>query len=275
MPKFLTQKQINNFEKDGFVSPLNILSVEECLQIKDELEDAEKTWPEAFEGTARNNPHLVFKFLDEIVHNKRLLDAVEDLIGISILAYHTVLFIKEPKDEGFVSWHQDGKYMGLSEDVGVTSWMALTESNALSGCMSMIPGSHKYMHEHIDTYGKNNILTRGQKIDAVDETKAVLTPLRPGQCSLHCPTVIHGSQPNKSDYRRIGFAIQTYMRTDIKQTLGRTSAQLVRGTDEHNNFDLLERPSINMETSQIKIRNKVNHEWGDILYNGAVEKRNY
>ena len=92
---------------------------------------------------------------------------------------------------------------------------------------------------------------------------------------MHCPTVIHGSQPNKSDYRRIGFAIQTYMRTDIKQTLGRTSAQLVRGTDEHNNFDLLERPSINMETSQIKIRNKVNHEWGDILYNGAVEKRNY
>ena len=273
MGKCLSDNQVEKFHTDGFLSPISVFSINEALELKDKLEDAEKIWPEAFSASARNNAHLNFEFLDSIVHNKNLLDAVEDILGPNILAYASTLFIKEPRDPGFVSWHQDGKYMGLSENIGITAWVALSEANGESGCMSMIPGSHEKMLAHKDTFGKDNILTRGQEVQNVDAGKAVDTPLRPGQASFHCPTVIHGSQPNRSKQRRIGFAIQTYIPTNVKSIHGRASAQLVRGIDTFGHFDLLQRPKRDMEEAQVTTRDRVNKEYADILYLGAKKTR--
>jgi chlorinating enzyme len=273
MGKCLSDSQVEKFHKDGFLSPINVFSTNEALELKDKLEDAEKIWPEAFSASARNNAHLNFEFLDSIVHNKNLLDAVEDILGPNILAYASTLFIKEPRDPGFVSWHQDGKYMGLSENIGITAWVALSEANGESGCMSMIPGSHEKMLAHKDTFGKDNILTRGQEVQNVEVGKAVETPLRPGQASFHCPTVIHGSQPNRSERRRIGFAIQTYIPTNVKSIHGRASAQLVRGIDTFGYFDLLKRPKSNMEETQVTTRDRINKEYANILYLGAKKTR--
>ena len=273
MGKCLSDRQVEKFHNDGFLSPINVFSINEASELKDKLEDAEKIWPEAFSASARNNAHLNFEFLDSIVHNKNLLDAVEDILGPNILAYASTLFIKEPRDPGFVSWHQDGKYMGLSENIGITAWVALSEANGESGCMSMIPGSHEKMLAHKDTFGKDNILTRGQEVQNVDAGKAVETPLRPGQASFHCPTVIHGSQPNRSEHRRIGFAIQTYIPTNVKSIHGRASAQLVRGIDTFGHFDLLQRPKRDMEEAQVTTRDRVNTEYADILYLGAKKTR--
>ena len=273
MGKCLSDRQVEKFHNDGFLSPINVFSINEASELKDKLEDAEKIWPEAFSASARNNAHLNFEFLDSIVHNKNLLDAVEDILGPNILAYASTLFIKEPRDPGFVSWHQDGKYMGLSENIGITAWVALSEANGESGCMSMIPGSHEKMLAHKDTFGKDNILTRGQEVQNVDVGKAVETPLRPGQASFHCPTVIHGSQPNRSKQRRIGFAIQTYIPTNVKSIHGRASAQLVRGIDTFGHFDLLQRPKRDMEEAQVTTRDRVNKEYADILYLGAKKTR--
>ena len=273
MGKCLSDRQVEKFHNDGFLSPINVFSINEASELKDKLEDAEKIWPEAFSASARNNAHLNFEFLDSIVHNKNLLDAVEDILGPNILAYASTLFIKEPRDPGFVSWHQDGKYMGLSKNIGITAWVALSEANGESGCMSMIPGSHEKMLAHKDTFGKDNILTRGQEVQNVDAGKAVETPLRPGQASFHCPTVIHGSQPNRSEHRRIGFAIQTYIPTNVKSIHGRASAQLVRGIDTFGHFDLLQRPKRDMEEAQVTTRDRVNKEYADILYLGAKKTR--
>ena len=273
MGKCLLDRQVEKFHNDGFLSPVNVFSINEASELKDKLEDAERIWPEAFSASARNNAHLNFEFLDSIVHNKNLLDAVEDILGPNILAYASTLFIKEPRDPGFVSWHQDGKYMGLSENIGITAWVALSEANGESGCMSMIPGSHEKMLAHKDTFGKDNILTRGQEVQNVDAGKAVETPLRPGQASFHCPTVIHGSQPNRSEHRRIGFAIQTYIPTNVKSIHGRASAQLVRGIDTFGHFDLLQRPKRDMEEAQVTTRDRVNKEYADILYLGAKKTR--
>ena len=273
MGKCLSDRQVEKFHNDGFLSPINVFSINEASELKDKLEDAEKIWPEAFSASARNNAHLNFEFLDSIVHNKNLLDAVEDILGPNILAYASTLFIKEPRDPGFVSWHQDGKYMGLSENIGITAWVALSEANGESGCMSMIPGSHEKMLAHKDTFGKDNILTRGQEVQNVEVGKAVETPLRPGQASFHCPTVIHGSQPNRSERRRIGFAIQTYIPTNVKSIHGRASAQLVRGIDTFGYFDLLKRPKSNMEETQVTTRDRINKEYANILYLGAKKTR--
>jgi len=275
MGKKLTDAQIATFKRDGFVSPIDVFSEETAARLRAELEAAEAKWPEAFEGAARNNAHLNLTCLDEIVHNPVLVDAVEDLIGPDILNYGTVLFIKEAHDPGFVSWHQDARYMGLEPHVGVTAWVALSPSNEKSGCMQMIPGSQDAIRDHDDTFGEENILTRGQEVRDVDRSRAVSLILRPGQMSLHSARVIHASQPNRSDDRRIGFAIQPYMPPHVAQTIRRTGAQLIRGHDPHGNFDLVGRPGTDMAPQDLAIRDEINRTWADILYDGARQRRNF
>lgn len=280
MPKHLNPEQIAQYERDGFLSPLNLFSEAEAAQLRRELEDAEARWPDALTGAGRNNAHLTLECLDAVVHHPVLLDAVEDLIGPDILAYGTVLFIKEPQDPGFVSWHQDCRYMGLEptdrHTMSVSAWLALTESNRTNGCMSMIPGTHKNgVLEHVDTFSETNILTRGQSIEGVDEESAVDLVLKPGQFSLHSMRTVHGSRPNLGDDRRIGFTIQCYMTPEMHQTIAPTMAQLVRGSDPNRHFEHAPRPDADMAPQAVAARERNNAQWAEILYAGAERRRNY
>ena len=59
--------------------------------------------------------------------------------------------------------------------------------------MSMIPDSHhKGLQPHQDTYGADNILTRGQELINMDASLSVGLILKPGQMSLHHAMIIHG-----------------------------------------------------------------------------------
>lgn len=276
MSKLLNDAQIAAYHEDGFLAPITLFSPEEAGDLRRELEAAEARWPEAFDGAGRNNAHLNFTFLDHMVHHPRLLDAVEDLIGSDILAYGSVLFIKEPEDDGFVSWHQDCRYMGLEpHDAAVSAWIALTPSTVENGCMTMIPGTHKgEVVEHKDMFGEDNILTRGQTILDVEEDKAVDLILEPGQCSFHHMRTIHGSKPNRSKDRRIGFTIQPYMTPEMHQVISPTMAQLVRGEDRSGHFELAPRPSQSMAADGIAQRDRNNAQWSEILYAGAETRRN-
>ena len=276
MRKKLSEKQVASYERDGFLSPVDVFSEEEAARFRGLLEEAEAKYPEALKGAARNNAHCNFTFLDEITHHPVLLDAVEDIIGPNIVCCATVLFIKEANDPGFVSWHQDGKYMGLEPSNGLTAWVALSESNETSGCMQVIPGSHKEgMRDHNDTYADKNILTRGQEAQGIDASKAVSMPLKPGQASFHHQSVVHSSQPNRSNDRRIGFAIQTYFSPEVRQTKGTTFVQLARGEDKFGHFETAPRPTTDMHPDDVAMRDHMNSLWSDILYHGADRRRDY
>lgn len=73
MGKILTKMQIEAYQRDGFLSPVDIFPETEALRLRCELEAVEARWPEAFEGAARNNAHLNLMCLDEIVHNPAML----------------------------------------------------------------------------------------------------------------------------------------------------------------------------------------------------------
>ena len=111
--------------------------------------------------------------------------------------------------------------------------MAFTDSTAANGAMRVIPASHKLDQvPHRDTFAAANLLSRGQEIMVdVDEREAAMLELAAGEMSLHHVRLIHGSDPNPSDDRRIGFAIR-YIPTYVRQVAGsHDSATLVRGED--------------------------------------------
>ena len=276
MPKVLSQQQINDYHEQGFVSPIDVISEEQAAVFLEKLVAAERDYPEHINPENRNNPHLCFKFLDELVHHRVIVDAVEDLIGSNISLWGSVLFIKEPQTKGYVSWHQDATYVGIKPHNFVTPWLALTPSNLNNGCMSMIPGSHKnHIRDHEDTFAKDNILTRGQVVRDVDESKGVDLILKPGQMSLHHAEVIHGSQPNKSNQRRVGYAMQAYMPPQAHQFIGENYWLQIRGENMRPNSIALHRPQFDMDPVGLADRKLANDNWANILYKGARKKRAY
>ena len=271
----LNADQVRQYERDGWVSPVDIYDADEIATIRTELEDAEKTWPDALQGPGRNNAHLVLPVLDRIAHDPRILDAVEQLIGHDILISSTTLFIKEPHSKGFVSWHQDARYVGLEPHNWVTAWLAITDVTEENGCMYMLPGSQtEPLVDHDDTYGEDNILTRGQTIHGVDEDKTVPVLLKAGQLSLHHPRVIHGSGANKSNHRRIGFAIQSYIGGNVEQTYGRILAQQARGSATMIP-DLINRPAEAMTDHAIQQWQAANDALTAVFYEGAEKRGKY
>ena len=276
MPKILSQQQIDQYHEQGFISPIDVMSEHEALGYRLKLESVERDYPGEINAENRNNAHLSFAFLDELVHHPVIVDAVEDLIGANISLWGSVLFIKEPQSAGFVSWHQDATYVGIKPHNFVTPWLALTPSNRENGCMSMIPGSHiDHIQEHDDTFDDDNILTRGQVVRDVDESTTVDLILRPGQMSLHHAEVIHGSRPNLGSDRRIGFAMQAYMPPEARQVIGKNYWLDIRGENLREESIALHRPRYDMDPQGIADRKLANDNWADILYQGAEKKRNY
>ncbi len=266
----LTSDQLRQYEEEGYVSPIDVLSKEEANEVKEEIELIEKKWPDELEGLGRNYVHLISPVFDKICNNPKILDAVESLIGKNILICGTTLFIKNPNEKGFVSFHQDAKYIGLEPHNWVTAWVAITDANEENGCMRMWSGSHKNdLQYHNQKFDENNLLTRGQTVENVpiNETKPVI--LKAGQISLHHPKVVHGSGLNKSNDRRIGFVIQSYIGTNVEQILGKMYVQQARGEDTFKYHEHVERANELMNKKGIQIREKANEELSKIFYSGS------
>ena len=266
----LSNKELENYQTNGFVAPLDVLTLEEVKKIKEEIEYIEKKWPDELVGLGRNNVHYISPIFDQVCHKSKILDAVESIIGKDILVGGTTLFIKDPDKKGFVSWHQDAKYIGFEPYNWVTAWLAVTDANEENGCMRMWSGSHKEkIKDHKDTYDKNNLLTRGQTVQNVPIEKTIPNILKAGQLSLHHPMIVHGSGPNKSNQRRIGFVIQSYIGTNVDQVLGKIFVQQARGKDTFKYHEHAKRPVELMSKKDIELKNKANEELSKIFYKDA------
>ena len=273
---YLSSNQLKQYKDEGFISPINIFTNEKAKKIRNEIEIIEKKMPHELEKSGRYNAHLISPLLDEVTHDLKILDAVQSIIGENILVCGTTLFIKNPNEKGFVSYHQDAKYIGLEPHNWVTAWVAITDSNEENGCMRMWSGSHKdNLKEHDQKFNEGNLLTRGQTVKNVPIEKTTPLILKAGQMSLHHPAVVHGSEQNNSDDRRIGFVIQSYIGTNVKQILGKNSVQLARGVDKFNYHEKIERPISLLNESDLKIKKKENDNLQDIFYKGSTKKGSY
>jgi non-heme Fe2+,alpha-ketoglutarate-dependent halogenase len=273
MPKLLTPAEVAQYHERGFISPIRVMSTDAALEYRGRLEAFEASAGGPLGGDLRHKSHLLFTWLAELVRHDRILDAVEDLYGPDLLCWSTNFFIKEKANPAFVSWHQDSTYWGLSRPDVVSAWVAFTPAHVGNGAMEVIPGSHLVDQiPHRDTFDKHNLLTRGQEVAVeVDASRSVTITLQPGEMSLHHVRLVHGSPPNSSDDRRIGFAIR-YIPTSVSQTVGADSATLVRGSDRHQHFELEPRPSRDLDPELVALHKQITERNAQILYRGTDVK---
>ena len=225
---------LTTYHDNGFVAPVTVIDGAAAAEHRSTLEVAER---ELGPLHYINKIHTVMSSPYELATAPVVLDLVEAMIGPDILLYNTNYIIKEPGSTAHISWHQDLTYWGLDDDdAQVSMWLALSPATAASGCMVMVPGTHKGGRaEHIEVPDDDNILLLGQQIAHVDESAGVHCALAPGEASFHHGWSIHRSAPNVSADRRIGLNVQ-YVAPHNLQHGPAHSATLVRGEDRFGHY---------------------------------------
>lgn len=276
----LSQAQIDQYWDEGFLSPFQVIPPAEAQSYRNELEEIESTWldnglPLPLSQYKRVNSQIVMPMAARLASDPRVLDIVAGVLGNDLMVWSAEFFVKEPNTTHIVGTHQDLTYWGMGETPDqVTAWIALSPATPESGCMDFVKGSHKNpILPHKDTYSDNNLLSRGQEIQ-VDVKDADKTPiiLQPGQMSLHHGLTIHGSGPNTSNDRRIGFAIR-YLNPNVKQIdVDRTYAMMVRGADFSGSFVHYAPPEKLFAPNDLALYDRVRKDQAATLAKGAKSK---
>src|SRR5262249_45443775 len=270
MTKSLSEREVADYRERGYHFPVEVLSQNEVAEFRGKLEDYEARTGGPIKGEMRHRSHVLFPWINDMIRHPKILDAIEDILGPDLLCWNTSFFIKEARDPGFLSLHQDATYWGLDSSDVATAWVAMSPANKVSGCMKFVAGTHKQQVKHEDTFDQNNLLTRGQEIAVkVDEAQAVFAELKTGQATLHHVLLFHVWELNSSDELRIGLAIR-YIPTLLKQAVGqRDWATLVRGKDTYKHFEPEYVPKRELEPEALAFHKAVTDEQVRVLYRGT------
>ena len=137
--------------------------------------------------------------------------------------------------------------------------------------MQVMPGTQKTQMPQRETYALDNALSRGQEIAVdVDESKAVPLTLKPGEMSLHHIGIAHGSKANGANYARIGIAVRYIAPEVVQGGSVRQIVQLVRGQDDHGNFEIVAPPSD--AATAAKIREEAEQRMLKNIYRATQQK---
>jgi non-haem Fe2+, alpha-ketoglutarate-dependent halogenase len=274
--KALSQGQVDSYRYNGFLFPVPALTPDEvatCLAGLQRLELALGSPVAEADVKWRSHAYAHSPWFNTLIRHKRILDAIEDVIGPNILVWTSTFFIKEPHSPTFAAWHQDGTYFGLEPKEQVCAWVALTDASEQAGCMEQLSSRgapRQYNHAALGL--ANSINRAGQTImEAFDQSNPVAMALRAGEFSLHHELAVHRSAPNHASHRRVGIGlnyIPTHVRVDSPV---RCKAMLVRGEDRYGHFDLIDPPSAERDAAALAVHQQVSDRYRE-NYNIQVKR---
>ena len=154
----LSQEQIEQFHRDGFLVVRGMYNAEEMKDISSWTDEVSGS-PEVpghymmyFEASKQDGSRIISRIEDfvsfhegfsELITRRRMQQAVSDLFGESAVLFKDKINFKLPGGDGFKE-HQD--VQAGWDDYGklhITAMIAIDETNAENGSVEMIPGMHK------------------------------------------------------------------------------------------------------------------------------------
>lgn len=238
-------KIFDDYKKNGFVGPLEIMSREDALTFKDIVLKTEEEL-NLMKSQYRCKSNVLFPFVDEISRNSKVIDYVSQIIGPNFHCWDTLFWIKHPGDGRDVSFHQDATYWNFdNKHKAVTVWFAFDDVTPESGSIEYIAGSHHaFQKKHKDIKSESNLLMRGQTVDMPIIKERVKTSVGAGQALIHSPYIIHGSPTNNSQSVRVAMGM-IFVSTECKPILNISpeSTVMISGVDVYNYMQHDPRPS--------------------------------
>ncbi len=220
----LSAQTVHDYHENGFALGSRVLSDQQIETLRNELQrvidrkdDASVAQPVLLRNFGKEDTP-VWQIVDiwmasepfrELLFNPTLVEEAVQLSGAQQLrVWHDQIQYKPHTTGGVNMWHQDSPSWPPLEpkDEQVTAWIALDDVDEDNGCMSMVPGSHRWGV-------RPDGLTQAQTFDDLPsewdghEVKRVLRPVKAGHVHYHHPLTWHGSHQNRSGRPRRAIAV--------------------------------------------------------------------
>jgi phytanoyl-CoA hydroxylase len=225
----LTEKQLNQFHRDGLLVLRGLFDDEEIQALR---EAAEKVTREAVAGGGSGHGYRdvdgrrQYYRTDDVLWehdaafrmatvNPSLLAAVGQCLGHPFMPINNSLVVKLPHAGVAIPWHQDPPYEGLdglSKTFRVPNFdcdIYLDAATIDNGCLYGLPGHHLVGHVQVERYGDDELFERSD---------AIPLEMVAGDVLFHAISAPHGSKANDSDTLRRIFYVH-YMAQEVLETL--------------------------------------------------------
>jgi ectoine hydroxylase-related dioxygenase (phytanoyl-CoA dioxygenase family) len=230
---------VHAFDRDGFVLGGRVLERPQVELLADELERFIDTlfrdrnheirsptyWTDASRLSGSRHLQIVdlWKVSEpfrRLIENPAIAGMAARLARASLLQIWSDTVQYKPAEKGAAfEWHQDAPYHKSTFPPTrlLAAWVALDDSDEDSGCMWMVPGSHRWGDQtfHLDRFRTR--FTRDEFVAIeppanpprarIEWAAPVSCPVRAGEVHFHHGYTWHGSPANRSGRRRAGYTI--------------------------------------------------------------------
>ena len=211
----VSREQVESYQRDGYLVVRGVIPVEEAIAWRDhfmELHAAgpvegyftpiplEETGGDLLRAYPRMlHPHKWDETCKEYTLDGRLHAILRELLGEEPLAAQSMLYFKPPGARG-QALHQDDYYLKTQPRPCLAAWMALDETDAQNGGLSVVPGSHNLpvLCPHPADLRTSFTI---EEVDVPEELAPAPIELGIGDVLFFNGSVIHGSGPNTSTDR--------------------------------------------------------------------------
>ncbi|MBT3294871.1 MAG: phytanoyl-CoA dioxygenase family protein [Verrucomicrobia bacterium] len=231
----LTTDQVDRFERDGFVNGGQLLTDAEVESLRGELERVIEEDRRSGKSGALNVANLkssetpIIQIVNiwmgsdpfrDVMMRQDLGKVARELMGSQeVRIWHDQIQYKPSGNGGVNMWHQDWPYWpSLSAPEQVTAWVALDEVDMDNGCMSMVPGSHKWGKQIDFLHALNDFESMPETLDG-KRLEVVPCPVKKGEVHFHHALTWHGSHANTSGRSRRAIAFH-YMNEKTRFVAG-------------------------------------------------------
>lgn len=217
----LTDDQLAQFQRDGFLSGIPLLTEAQCDALCEELaefllpeHEGSELWYEYHTNESATPETALFHALGawrlrpgfhDLLWNPALVQAAGQLLEAKPRFWHDQLFCKPAQHGGVVAWHQDYSYWTRTQPMAhLTCWLPLDDCDAENGSIEYVPGSHQW--DLLPITGLAGDMDAIRQVLSAEQAAALDKPTvveaRRGHASFHHPLTVHGSQANFSNRPR-------------------------------------------------------------------------
>jgi phytanoyl-CoA hydroxylase len=201
---------IDRYRRDGFVHLPGVLDPDEVARCRDAAVELSTTMEsQRYKGepfTQLVNVWQRDERIGSLTTSPRIAQLAETLAGAPLRLWHDQVLIKQPRRSTATEFHLDAPYwphVGASH--WLTAWIALVDVPVERGCMTFLPGSHRFEEfAAVDLEDATALFAANPEL--VWEPR-VTVPLRAGDLTFHHGACAHAATPNLTDEPRVAHAI--------------------------------------------------------------------
>lgn len=200
----LSVEECERFREQGYLGPYRVVSVEEMDAIRKHIEDDLLTTDGPSPRSRLQSRHMDSQIIADLAAHPNIIERMADLYGPDLILWATNFFNKEPGGAE-IPWHQDLSYWPLEPLINISAWIAIDRVTTQNSCVRVIAGSHKAVCPTVKS-PDGMAFSMMADMDHVDESQAIDIELEPGEFFLFNEKLLHQSNKNTSDMRRMGMS---------------------------------------------------------------------